>query len=307
MVMKRFTYRLLFPVLLIAVAVALVLPVGAQPAEALEAYRAYQQQDLEKAAALIDKAIQSEAGKGDAMTWHIRGFVYKDKYNQEKDQLRDTPFRPTAIESFRKSLALDNKGEYRDNSLRSLQYLASTYYNDAVLIMREINPETIGKSSEYYGQYKALQSEIEPGFDFTERDVTFYKALATSNRKVYEKDRDKYKDFLFAALENYRVVLELDPDNYGANYNTAINLYNEGAYHIEQIDAEAQIPAIVKVQAESVELFREALPYLLKAYELDPQRRETLIALRGIYLSLNNNAEANKYRDLLEETQQTNK
>jgi lipoprotein NlpI len=124
---------------------------------------------------------------------------------------------------------------------------------------------------------------------------------------VYEKDRDKYKGFLFAALENYRVVLELDPDNYGANYNTAINLYNEGAYHIEQIDAEAQIPAIVKVQAESVELFREALPYLLKAYELDPQRRETLIALRGIYLSLNNNAEANKYRDLLEETQQTNK
>jgi hypothetical protein len=85
----------------------------------------------------------------------------------------------------------------------------------------------------------------------------------------------------------------------------AINLYNEGARNIELLDNEAQIPTLVKVQAISIELFKEALPFMLKAHELNPEREETLKGLRGIYLSLNDEEEANIYRDLLINQQQT--
>jgi hypothetical protein len=34
-------------------------------------------------------------------------------------------------------------------------------------------------------------------------------------------------------------------------------------------------------------LFKESLPYMEKAYRLNPNRRETLIGLSGIYFSLN--------------------
>lgn len=281
--------------------------VVAQPQETLDAYRAYQQQDYTGAADLIDQAIAGKVGASDAMTWHIRGFIYKDIYNTVDEKSPEAESRDVAIESLLKSTELDTGNEYLENNLKSLRYLASSYYNDAVLIMRETDKSTIDRSEEYYQQYKDIMVKIEPDFDLAERDITFYKALATSNRKIYEQDREENKDYLYRALDNYQYVLKLDPDNYGANYNTAINLYNEGAYGIERIDAEAKIPTLVKIQAESVELFREALPYMLKAHELDSTRRETLIGLRGIYLSLNNNEKANKYRDLLQEIPETNK
>jgi len=279
----------------------------AQPQQTLEAYQSYQQQDFQRAAELIEQAIQNKEGKNDPMTWHIRGFIYKDIFNQADQKNHNSVNRNKAIESYFRSLELDESGEYAENNKKSLRYLASSLYNDAVLIMRDLDERTIEASQTLYNRYKEVMHQSGHEFDEKDRDITFYKALATCYRKIYEQDRESNKSYLQKALDSYQHVLNLDPENYGANYNTAINLYNEGAFGIDQIDVEAQIPTIVKVQAESVELFREALPFMLKAYELDPTRRETLIALRGIYLSLNNNEEANKYRDLLRETQQTNK
>lgn len=279
--------------------------VNAQPQETIEAYRAYQQKKYNEAAGLINKAIATSDGEEDAMSWHLRGFIYKDIYNEVENKDRNSASRSEAIHSFLRSLELDGKDEFRENNYKSLRYLASSYYNDAVLVMREVDKQSVAQSEELYQKYREIVLQIDPDVDMDEKDITFYKALATCNRKIYEQDRDANNEYLSRALENYHYVLQLDPDDYGANYNSAINLYNEGAYGIEQIDAEAKIPTIVKVQSGSIDLFREALPYLLKAFEQDSTRRETLIALRGIYLSLNNNEEANKYRDLLQQTQQS--
>lgn len=288
---------------------ALLLSVAgyAQPEETYEAYRTYQQKDLDKAAELIDKAITLEAGKKDALTWHIRGFIYKDMFNRQEGQKRNSEYRAEAVDAFFKSIKLDKKEEYLDNNVKSLRYLASSYYNDAVLVIRDQDKQTVDKSEEFYKAYKSIMEVSDNRFDPVDRDITYYKALATCYRKIYEQDRAANKLSLQKALQSYTYVLSLDPSDYGANYNTAINLYNEGAYSIEHIDSEAKIPTIVKVQAVSVELFREALPYMLKAYELDSTRRETLIGLRGIYLSLNDNEKAEKYKALLEHTQQTDK
>lgn len=307
MTMKANTYR---PLLRLATSLLMVLAAGiliAQPEQTLQAYREYQQQNYQRAAELIDEAISIEEGKKDAMTWHIRGFIYKDIFNNVDQKGHSAQSRETAIDAFGKALEYDQSGEFRENNIKSLRYLGSSLYNDAVLIMRDLDKRTIDDSEKYYKRYKEVMSSVDKTFDTKERDVNYYKALATCYRKIYEENRTENKKFLEKALAKYDYVLELDPDNYGANYNTAINLYNEGAYGIEQIDSEAQIPTIVKVQAVSVERFREALPYMLKAHELDPTRRETLIGLRGIYLSLNNNEEANKYKDLLEKTQQADK
>lgn len=307
MTMKANTYR---PFSRLAVTLVMVFFAGiliAQPDQTLRAYKEYQQQNYQRASELIDEAIATEAGKKDAMTWHIRGFIYKDIFNNVDQKDYDAESREEAIAAFVKALEYDKSGEFRENNIKSLRYLGSSLYNDAVLIMRDLDTETIDDSEKFYKRYKEVMSLVDKSFDTKERNVNYYKALATCYRKIYEENRTENQKFLEKALNKYEYVLEIDPDNYGANYNTAINLYNEGAYGIEQIDAEAQIPTIVKVQAVSVERFREALPYMLKAHELDPTRRETLIGLRGIYLSLNNNEEANKYKDLLEKTQQADK
>jgi len=40
-------------------------------------------------------------------------------------------------------------------------------------------------------------------------------------------------------------------------------------------------------EAEVLPLYRKALPYYEKAHSLDPQEREYMVALRGIYYNLN--------------------
>jgi tetratricopeptide (TPR) repeat protein len=279
----------------------------AQPQLTIEAYNAFQEQKLSEAKTLIDKAVLSSEGKNDAMTWHIKGFVYKELYNVNDKRARTSENREISVEAFARSIGLDIKKEYLDNNQKSIRYLASSYYNDAVLIIRDTDPKTIKYSENLYNKFKETSKIIEVSPDYKVKDISYYKALATANRKIYESNRDANKEFLMSALSNYNYVLSLDPNDYGANYNMAINLYNEGAHNIEHLDNEAQIPAIVKVQAVSIELFKEALPYMLKAHELNPEREETLKGLRGIYLSLNDEKEANKYRDLLKDRQQSDK
>jgi ABC-type multidrug transport system ATPase subunit len=54
--------------------------------------------------------------------------------------------------------------------------------------------------------------------------------------------------------------------------------------------------SIQDIQRVSRELFTRALPYMLKAYEMNPKRKETLLGLEGIYYSLQDNEKSEEYR-----------
>jgi tetratricopeptide (TPR) repeat protein len=275
-----------------------------QPNISFEAYQYYQQKNLAKAKELIEKAIIEKEGQNDPLTWHIKGFIYKDLFNAEENKEYTSTLREIAIEDIQKSKQLDKKDEYKENNDKALKHLATSFYNDAVLIMRSLDTSYMPLIDSFYKRYKSLQAQVEPTYNFTEKDISYYKAIATCYRKIYEEDRINKKAYFEKAIEYYKKVITLDPENYSANYNLAVNLYNEGAYKIEQINAEDQIPTIVKIQSSSIELFKQALPYMLKAYTLNPEREETLKGLRGIYLSLSEDEEANKYKELLINKQQ---
>jgi hypothetical protein len=63
-------------------------------------------------------------------------------------------------------------------------------------------------------------------------------------------------------------------------YNSAVNI-------IKSMDNEVDLITLDLIQNETVELFRYALPYMQKAFVLNPKRVETLTGLAGIYFSLN--------------------
>ena len=276
----------------------------AQPKITYEAYQYYQEKNLAKAKELIEVAIENKQGMKDPLTWQIRGFIFKDLFNKEEGSQGNDKDRENAISSIQKSIEYDTKKEYEENNLKALKFLGISYYNDVVLTIR--NADTVGlpMADNTYAKYKTVYASADPGFDFKEKDISFYKAIATCYRKIYEENRVAKKSYFTKAINYYKQVILLDPENYGANYNLAVNLYNEGAYKIEQISADDQIPTIVKIQSSSIELFKQALPYMLKAHSLNQEREETLKGLRGIYLSLSEDAEANKYKELLLNKQQ---
>ena len=102
------------------------------------------------------------------------------------------------------------------------------------------------------------------------------------------------------ATRTYKDVLRLEPENYGANYNLATLYYNLGVYRIRAINADDEIPTIEEIQKVARELFNEALPYMLKAHDMNPTRRETLLGLEGIYYSLQDESNSERFRQLYE-------
>ncbi len=150
-----------------------------------------------------------------------------------------------------------------------------------------------------FTEHPVCSTCLDPQRDLKDRDVEFNNALGTVYTKRFNQDREKLELF-DKAVEAYKHVLELDPRNYGANYNLATLYYNRGVYNIQRISAENDIPSIQGIQAVSREFFMQALPYMLEAFEMNPTRRETLLGLEGIYYSLQDDKQSDHYRQLYE-------
>ena len=67
-------------------------------------------------------------------------------------------------------------------------------------------------------------------------------------------------------------------------------------YNIQRINAGTDLPTIGQVQEVSKVYFMQALPYMLKAHEMNPKRRETLLGLEGIHYSLQDIDKSEEYR-----------
>lgn len=280
---------------------ALVLLVGghatfAQPDALVKANGKYQDGDLAGARIILDEAVQSKEHVRTPEAWVLRGFVYKDLYKQSPTSADASMFRDEAMASLYVSTELDTAKEFSQSSIKAYDFLAKTLYNDAARALNELDDQ---KALAIYGKYRSSILRLDPARDLKDRDVEFNNALGTVYTKQFNQDRNKLELF-DKAEEAYRHVLELDTQNYGANYNLATLHYNRGVFNIQRISPENDIPSMQGIQNVSREYFIRALPYMLKAFEMNPERKETLLGLEGIYYSLQDAKQSEYYRQLFE-------
>ncbi len=109
--------------------------------------------------------------------------------------------------------------------------------------------------------------------------------------QLYETQKD-----VDGAIECFQKALELQPDfaiamgNLGRMYfNSAIEKNNTLS---ENITNTAEFNAAR--EKEVLPLYRKALPYYEKAHQIDPEERDYMVALRGIYYNLNDAANLTK-------------
>jgi len=103
---------------------------------------------------------------------------------------------------------------------------------------------------------------------------------------------DKLNDVEDAAT-SYAKAIEIDPKFFDAYYNLGAVYFNNGVRLVEEAN---KVPAkdIDKYEAlmakSSVE-FKKALPYMEKAYEVNPSSREAVDALKNIYFRFRSESE----------------
>ena len=264
----------------------------AQPVALVDANRLYQGGDLPGARALLDEAVKAPELARSPEAWVLRGFVYKDLYKgmdpgPEADGIRDE-----ALASLFTSTVVDTAKDYAQSSIQAYDFLCKTLYNDAARALNEMS-ET--RALSLYAKYKESVLRLDPQHTFTARDIEFDNALGTVYTKRFNQDREDTTWFA-KAVALYKHVLALDSNNYGANYNLATLYYNRGVYNIQRINPGTDLPTIGQVQEVSKVYFMQALPYMLKAHQMNPKRRETLLGLEGIHYSLQETDKSEEYR-----------
>ena len=264
----------------------------AQPEALLEANRLYQSGDLPGARTLRDEAVKGDELSRSPEAWVLRGFVYKDLFKTMTSGVEADMVRDEALASLFTSTVLDTAKEYAQSSLQAYDYLCKTTYNDAARALNELDD---ARALALYSKYKASVLRLDPKHSFRARDIEFDNALGTVYTKRFNQDREDTTWFA-KAVALYKRVRELDVDNYGANYNLATLYYNRGVYNIQRINAGTDLPTIGQVQEASKVYFMQALPYMLKAHEMNPKRRETLLGLEGIHYSLQDVDKSEEYR-----------
>lgn len=274
-----------------------------------EALFALQNKNLDEAKMHIDVAVTDPNLGEQAKTWYWRGIIYKELFKSASasgstqiDQAN--PLRMESIYSFKKCIKLDSV-QFLEQSLSAVKYLSATLFNDAADNLINFN---FDNSVKLFQDYVNVSKDITSEKELISKEIEFYnfygmkmsEALEDSARQVATK----------ASIEKsanaYRHVLELDSLNQNGNYNLGILYYNDAVQKINSLNFNDDIFVIYETQEISIGLFKQALPYMLRARRIDPSRPEVLEGLSGIYFSINEMDNSDFYKELLNYTNSLN-
>lgn len=285
------------------IVVAIMLMISALAAHAqtgnlVAAYKFLQAGQLDSAKASIDPATTNPETANDPQTWYLRGFIYKELYKARESSNKQSPARDIAYISFKQSILLDTSKTNREGNIPSLRYIAASFFNDAASTMDTVHYAVAIKC---FDKYKEVMTIVEPENNMIQKDIEFNLAIASVYTDIYNSDRKGKIRYFEMAKAAYNKVLSFDPNNLSANYHMGILYYNQAVDIINQSEYDIDIVMLDKIQDNSIALFKQSLPFMEKAYQLDPSKKETLEGLTGIYFSLNEFEKSNEFKAKLEE------
>ena len=280
--------------------------VTAQVKDKIEkSYALYNAGELNAAAEAINEVVESAEGKTNKVAWHIRGFIYKDIYVEHEKGDPFSKARQQAIISHKTCIANDTDGSLVEQRRETIKYLSVSYFMDAREIILARDTTTLDDADILYDEFREVTLYLYPDSVMTEKDIEFYLAMSTAHRKIYERSRDESDKHWEISNTYLTKVLELDPENWPALYSTSVSYYNKGAYNLDKLPEAQGITDIYRIEAESMRSIQIALPFMIKAYQINPEKIEAVKGLKTIYHNLDREEESKEMRELelkLEET-----
>lgn len=156
------------------------------------------------------------------------------------------------------------------------------YSDDRGLQIAELN--TLMQES----QYEKAAAAAERYLASYKKDTEVMLLYGTIQGRLFDTRADQREEHFQRRVAIYERVLKLEPRNLLANYNLGITYYNKGVELINNDDVfEKDIFEFDQLLNVCAGLFQKALPYVLKAHQLDQENYNTLKALEGIYYNLN--------------------
>lgn len=264
------------------------------------AYKFQVAKDHEEAMKVINQALETEGGDKNELVWHVRGFIYKDLFVKYRHEEVSADYRIEAVISFLNSVKFDNKGRLIQQNEKALSYLAVSYFNDASDLIKAHSSEKLELAEGYYYSYRDIVIQLNPDTSLVKKDVEYFLAMSTAHRKIYESDREKNDAHWELSNAYMNKVLDLDPNSFEAWFSKGVSYYNRGAFILERLPY-GSFQDLFEIQSESMRSIETALPFMMRAYEIDSTKIDVIKALKVITFNLNKEEESNHFQELLDQ------
>ncbi len=254
-----------------------------QEATLNRAQQLFRAQKYEQAVLAVDSAVANPQTTRDFVSWTTRAFSYYYIYVKTDKAKLDSRLRDTVLISIRKSIALNPDSDYVANNKKILVNLAAHYFNLSRSLLQDST--NYDRSLKAYNRYKELTRLQDANLNTDGRDVEYYLAVGSVYSEVFNADNSNLKaqQITKAALTK---VLDVDPENAGANMNMGLLSFNQAVNIVKELDGEIPIEKIDEVQTNVEKLARQAEIFIYRVYKNDNNNRKACTALCYIYRML---------------------
>lgn len=163
-----------------------------------------------------------------------------------------------------------------------MQDALAAYPTNKSFMLEDLNMElSAGRGKEAIGK-------IERAIAADPKNSNLYAVLGS----VYDQDKQPAK-----ALEAYKKAVEVDPNNFDANFNLGVYNYNKAAdlyTRASKMSLAEYQKSGKKYEADGKKFFQESIPYFEKALQVQPDDRSTISSLQKAYLRVGRTADSEK-------------
>lgn len=233
--------------------------------------------------------------------WQTKGLIYKELYKKKEKLNKNSPYRVLAFDCLKKSIALDKSSQHLKSNVNAIKFLSYTFKNDA-MDTTKIDLNSYNTGLENFTKYTQSIKFVNPSINTQADEIEFFNHMGLNYFTEFNKNNSPvYAEMIKKSFDK---VLELDSNNYRANYNLGILYHNQAVEIINRTDYDVDINKLDAIQDEAIVLLRKSLPFMKKAYELNPNRKETILGLQGIYYALNDYEKSSEFKAKMEGLEQ---
>ena len=211
----------------------------------------------------IDEGFKSADLNSDPNAWFVKGYILKELYKQKEANQRKSNYRYRSVAALTKAREFDSNMEFATNIDAALQFIAFTYFNDALLRSAEMDSASENEPHDLFSEFEKLYKGSDT--ELKDLKLEFNSKMAEGHYRNWIKNTEDNHHYSLC-LEYYSKVLALDNRNCTANLNLAIVNYNQGVYMIRKIGAQTDMMDLISIQDESVKKFKAAIPYAQQAF-----------------------------------------
>lgn len=216
--------------------------------------------------------------------------LYKDLYDQAYDE--------AAVYSGYSNMLMAEG--MKDESLAVLSKGRSKYPSNSEILFAEIN---------YYIQaqdFTTLETKLQEAIAAEPDNVGLYTALGNVYMNLSQKEKDMVMAETYGekSMKYFTEATNREPNNVDAIYSMGSMMFNKAVAMNTELNnlgnSKADQLKYEEMNKEVTALFDQALPYFERAEKIDPNDRNTMIALKEIYARRGDYETSNKYKARLE-------